>query len=635
MSYISKYAEALRWISPDCARDDWIKVGMALHHETGGSPEGLACWHDWSKGSYKYDRAETDRQWKSFKTGGGITGGTLTAMAIGQGYRNGDANDHSRSFALSAPDKATKSGPTLAVRRTVVAQYEYVNADGTLFGTKLRYDPKSFTWDHGRQSGDCPPYGLQRLMEQADEPVWAVEGEKDAARLNESGLVAISVEAGHESHAANFLKDRVVRIIADNDEQGRKRAHVLLDAIRSVARSALIVPLSGLAEKGDVSDWLDAGRSIPNLVALAEEQQIEAQNATLNAAFTMFDDITLEFDPEFLVDDVVPKTGIGWLYAPPGLAKSFVIQDLGASVARGIPFADSYDVEQGGVVLVALEALEGVKKRLVAYGKANGVSSMPLAVLEYPLDLRDKESVAGLITLLDEFKAKTGMHTRLVVIDTLAKAMAGADENASKDMGLAITGLAAIQGATGGFVMAVHHSGKDGDRGGRGHSSGEGAMDCELILKGKKADSVRELYLKKLKDGEDTKTVATFRLEQVKLGVNRKGKEITSAVVKWLGTARPKKEIELTPAQRAVVEHINQLILNEQFEVTKDADGVPAGMQAVRLEDLVQRCLKGGNVTAAEKPHTMRVAVRKQIKNLSQRGVIGMFDQKVWIIRRK
>lgn len=634
MSDMSRYTEALRTISPDCSRDDWVKVGMALHHETAGSSEGLECWHAWSKRSGKYNRAETDRQWNSFKAGGGITGGTLIAMAIERGHHDYQLNGHSPAGVLQ-PRAATKSKPTSVMNSTVVARYDYFDAAGEFFGTKVRLEPKSFRWQRRNPSTNCPPYGLLRLMEHADEPVWAVEGEKDAARLNDNGLVAISVESGHEAHAATFLRDRVVYIVPDNDEQGRKRARALRDATQSVTASALIVTLPGLAEKEDVSDWLDAGHSISDLVALAGEQDTEVQNATLSAAFTLFNDITLELDPEFLVDDVVPKTGIGWLYAPPGLAKSFVVQDLCASVARGIPFAGHYDVEQGGVVLIALEAPEGVKKRLFGYRKANGVNSMPLAVLKYPLDLREKESVGGLVALLDEFRAHTGTHTRLVVIDTLAKAMPGADENSSKDMGLAIAGLQTIQNATGGFVMAVHHSGKDGDRGGRGHSSGEGAMDCELVLRGKKTDAVRELYLRKLKDGEDTKTIATFRLEQVKLGVNRKGKEITSAVVKWLGTARPKKEIELTPAQRAVVEHINQLILNGQHEATKDADGVPAGMKAVGLEDLMLRCLKGGNVTNAEKPHTQRVAIRKQITKLNRRGVVGMFDEKVWLIREK
>ena len=637
MSQVSNYIHALDSISPDCNRDIWIKVGMALHHETDGSPEGLEIWREWSSGSDKYDAADTTRQWRSFKHGGGITGGTLIALAKEHGYRNGHANGHSHNHRLSMPKVEAyelKPVPEQEPRR-VVARYDYIGADGQLFGTKLRAEPKGFRWDSGRQDGNCPPYGLSRLLEHNEEPVWVVEGEKDADTLNTEGLVAISIETGHEEHAATFLRYRDVHIIPDNDEQGRKRARAVLDAACAVARSARIVDLPGLSEKGDVSDWLWAGNKISHLLQIAEDAQIAHQNATLSAAFTMFDDITLNIDPEFLVDEVIPKTGIGWLYAAPGLGKSFVIQDLCASVARGVPFAGKYDVEQGGVVLIALEAPEGVKKRLYAYGQETRVNSMPLAVLNYPLDICSTESVAQLISLLDEFKAKTQMHTRLVVIDTLAKAMPGADENSSRDMSLAIAGLQSIQTATGSFVMAVHHSGKNDARGGRGHSSGEGAMDCELVLNGKKSDKIRDLHLRKLKDGEDDKTVASFEMRQVKLGVNRKGKEITSAIVRWLGNHQTKKAIELTPPQKAMLNHIDQLILNNQYEVTKDADGVPADKKAVHLKDLIQRCLKGVDVTTALKPHTRRVAINKLIGKLNQRGVLGVFDEKVWIIRRK
>jgi putative DNA primase/helicase len=52
---------------PDLAYDEWIKVGMALHHETGGSEEGLAIWNEWSSGGSKYKGLEElQYKWNSF-----------------------------------------------------------------------------------------------------------------------------------------------------------------------------------------------------------------------------------------------------------------------------------------------------------------------------------------------------------------------------------------------------------------------------------------------------------------------------------------------------------------------------------------------------------------------------------------
>ena len=49
-------------------RDDWIRVGMAVHHETGGG--GFAMWDEWSAGGHKYPGTEAvQAQWGSFDRG--------------------------------------------------------------------------------------------------------------------------------------------------------------------------------------------------------------------------------------------------------------------------------------------------------------------------------------------------------------------------------------------------------------------------------------------------------------------------------------------------------------------------------------------------------------------------------------
>lgn len=48
-------------------RDGWFRAGMAVHHETGGSPEGLAIWDQWSKKGSTYNPRDCMRVWRSFK----------------------------------------------------------------------------------------------------------------------------------------------------------------------------------------------------------------------------------------------------------------------------------------------------------------------------------------------------------------------------------------------------------------------------------------------------------------------------------------------------------------------------------------------------------------------------------------
>lgn len=88
----------------------------------------------------------------------------------------------------------------------------------------------------------------------------------------------------------------------------------------------------------------------------------------------------------------------------------------------------------------------------------------------------------------------------LVVIDTLARATAGADENSVKDMGRAVAASDAIREQSGASVLLVHHTGKDGLNY-RGSSAIEGAADAMLHMA--KTDSgALELRCAKQKDAE-------------------------------------------------------------------------------------------------------------------------------------
>ncbi|NBT79294.1 MAG: hypothetical protein EBT04_12745, partial [Betaproteobacteria bacterium] len=49
--------------------DDWIKVGMALHHNFKGGEEGIIIFDDWSSKGKKYKgRKEIDQKWRSFES---------------------------------------------------------------------------------------------------------------------------------------------------------------------------------------------------------------------------------------------------------------------------------------------------------------------------------------------------------------------------------------------------------------------------------------------------------------------------------------------------------------------------------------------------------------------------------------
>ena len=210
--------------------------------------------------------------------------------------------------------------------------------------------------------------------------------------------------------------------------------------------------------------------------------------------------------------------------------------------------------------------------------------------------------------------------------------MPGLEENSSRDVGIAVSALKSIADATGGSVMAVHHSGKDTTKGMRGSSALFAAADFVLRVDAAGQDVPRELHVEKVKDGEPSH-VASYTIHKVTIGNDEKGKDIEAAIIEWVEGSRTVPGHALAPKQGAIIEHVRQLILEDRFVVTEVAEGIPGGMKAVAEDDLIDRCLKVGNVTTSEQPKAARQSIRNQLTQLQQKGLIGRFDGKVWLRR--
>jgi len=97
---------------------------------------------------------------------------------------------------------------------------------------------------------------------------------------------------------------------------------------------------------------------------------------------------------------------------------------------------------------------------------------------------------------------QTGMEFSLAIVDTLARAFGGGNENSSEDMGAFITAMGKVQEFLNCALMVLHHCGKDTAKGLRGHSSLLGAVDTELELLRFDEQMKGVLTVSKQKDGE-------------------------------------------------------------------------------------------------------------------------------------
>ena len=191
------------------------------------------------------------------------------------------------SLRILAAKLGLGSEPTRLEDR-IILEYDYRDASGALLFQVVKLYPKDFRQRRPDGSGGwiwdlkgIKPvlYRLPELLvAESEETVFVVEGEKDADRLAAEGLVATTSPMGAgkwKPEYAEYLRDRRVVVIPDNDEPGRQHAASIERSLTGVASAWRCLELPGLGEKGDVSDWLDAGGTVERLRSLSTTAPIQ------------------------------------------------------------------------------------------------------------------------------------------------------------------------------------------------------------------------------------------------------------------------------------------------------------------------------------------------------------------------
>lgn len=182
--------------------------------------------------------------------------------------------------------------------------------------------------------------------------------------------------------------------------------------------------------------------------------------------------------PTPLISGILDLDSLAVLYGTPGAGKSVAALDLALRVATGTRWHGHQEVHQGPVVYVAAEGAHGLPGRVDAWKLTNCRPHDPeeLYVVPSAVNLFDQSQVTTFAAYIADVRPV------LVIVDTLARCMIGADENSSKDMSTAVAALDELRLAAGSCVLIVHHSGKDMSAGARGHTALLGAADTMLKL---------------------------------------------------------------------------------------------------------------------------------------------------------
>jgi len=571
MNEIERAADALHHIDAGCARDEWVRAGMAA------KSAGLDFddFHNWSASAGNYaGENECRTVWKSFDDSGAVTPATLYGMAFAQGWK-----DPSKSRAKGS-NGARPSLPLARAKQTPqtpVKQAESANAvavwdrcipatDGEAYIFRKQGSPDGL----GVYPASASPLVIrgQNVTGYLAVPCWSGDelqtlqfippskGDKlnlPGASFNDGFFIvgevtnrAYIAEGIGQAWAINkatgaaavvcFGAGRMARVAAVLRGKYPDAALVICpDRGKEAAAAKIAADVSGMfvsmpddaPQNYDCNDLMqDAG--LDALTALLERAIEPPIEYPLSVAFA--DELTGEFmPPDEIVEGVLTAGDGSILYGDSNSGKTFFVIDLACAVARGVPWMGK-QTEPGLVIYLAAESPASVRSRIQAYQRHHGVKVPNFAIVQSPIDLFDGDADTDkLIQLVKQIEWQKGQQARLIIGDTLARLSAGANENAGQDMGLVVRRFDRIRTECKAHFLLIHHSGKNAAAGARGWSGVRAAVDTEIEVTDSPAGKCCEIT--KQRDLATKGDRIGFKLHVVTLGLTKWKSPATSCVV--------------------------------------------------------------------------------------------------------
>jgi AAA domain-containing protein/DnaB helicase-like protein len=332
----------------------------------------------------------------------------------------------------------------------------------------------------------------------------------------------------------------------------------------------------------------------------------------------------------WLIKNVVARGEISSWIAPPGMGKSALLGDIGVHVATGSDWRGYRSKGAGGVVYLALERGDLVKRRLVAHARHAGLSSLPVAVSSQVIDLLNPACVADIVGAVREAEIHFGLPVGLVVIDTYPKGIAagGGDEDKAKDQGKVLANLRRVLELVPVHVAMVGHTGKDESRGARGSNAHLADADVMVQISGGAIKTANVIKANDQPEGHLT----TFRLEAVALGIDDDGDEFSTSIVSAdtynSAADSPKKAPHLTNATRNALRALQEA-LADVGTAAAPSSHIPAGVTVVTVEQWRKEAYRRGISDGEDRAR--QLAFKRACDALIATGLIGLFDGLVWV----
>lgn len=345
-------------------------------------------------------------------------------------------------------------------------------------------------------------------------------------------------------------------------------------------------------------------------------------------------DITAQLDSNDFVQGLLSHGAMSVVYGESNCGKTFFMSDLAYSVVDGRPWNDKR-VEKGNVLYVPMEGSYGLKNRIAAHKKERNSDLDGFLMMPCAIDFISEETndIQEFLDIIEEAKKKLG-NINLIVIDTLARAIGGGDENSGQDMGMLVKHADIIRKHTGAHITFIHHSGKDKAKGARGHSSLRAAVDTEIEISRSEGADYSTVRVVKQRDMEMIGDLY-FKLERVILGQNKYNEDVTSCIVNYTDEVIAPKEKRLTPIQDFIYTTICDAITEYGMKRRPQKD--MAEVICITYTDLHEMLDRKGYKDFME---TEKKTTATQVKNattnarisLKKAGKISFANDYIWLV---
>jgi hypothetical protein len=352
------------------------------------------------------------------------------------------------------------------------------------------------------------------------------------------------------------------------------------------------------------------------------------------------DDIDVDEEPAYIVDGIIPAgPSFGEIPAPPKSLKSFFLADLLMHIGIGKDYAGR-KVQQGAVVYITSEGVQGVKRRLVAMRKHHGVEGDNIGFALIPVmpnlgsGTEDLEMLKAEITRAIK---PLNVPVRAIVIDTLRRATPGKSENDPKDMSVFLANADALAQAFTCFVGVAHHSPRSDDSRGSGTNAIEGA--CDVILPVTRCDigdmPRATVTIGRMKDGEEGDTW-TFEVHSMQVGTDRNGNPKFGGYVVLFD--EPAQRVDDTKVSSTRLPKAAQIALRALGEAVEEcgelppaSNHIPPKVKTVTEDQWLQYAYRRGISTGEER--AKQQAFKRAHDYLIASQHVGEWDSQVWLTK--